>query len=101
MAALGAPMGTSPAAARAVGRYILENDERVDVLVTSQVTSVDGDVTRFDDLLSRAHRFELAPGAPIPVPTVGDLITTKRFAARPKDLEDIRLLEALRRELGE
>jgi len=29
---------------------------------------------------------------------IDDLITTKRFAARPKDLEDIRLLEVLRAE---
>ena len=29
---------------------------------------------------------------------VTDLILTKRFGGRPKDLEDIRLLEALRKE---
>jgi hypothetical protein len=31
----------------------------------------------------------------VAVPTLDDLILTKRFAARPKDLEHIRLLEAL------
>ena len=33
------------------------------------------------------------------VPTVDDLILTKQIATRPKDLEDIRLLQILRREL--
>jgi hypothetical protein len=32
------------------------------------------------------------------VPDLDDLILTKRFGGRPKDLEDIRLLEALREE---
>jgi hypothetical protein len=32
------------------------------------------------------------------VPTIDDLILTKRFANRPKDLEDIRLLTILRDE---
>ena len=30
------------------------------------------------------------------LPSLDDLIVTKRFGARPKDLEDIRLLEVLR-----
>jgi hypothetical protein len=34
----------------------------------------------------------------IAVPALDDLILTKRFGGRPKDLEDIRLLEALRKE---
>jgi hypothetical protein len=36
--------------------------------------------------------------AAMAVPALDDLILTKRFGGRPKDLEDIRLLEALRRE---
>jgi hypothetical protein len=30
------------------------------------------------------------------IPAIDDLILTKRFAARPKDAEDIRLLERLK-----
>ena len=41
----------------------------------------------------------LAPGVTVALPSVADLILTKRFAARPRDLEDIRLLEILRREI--
>jgi hypothetical protein len=116
MVALGVPVGTygydfwlhpddletfNDAVARSVGRYVLENGERVDVLVARQVSTVDGTPVRFDELYARAHRFEVAAGAIIAVPTVSDLISTKRFAVRAKDLEDIRLLEALRQELGE
>ena len=32
----------------------------------------------------------------VAIPSIDDLMATKRFAARPKDLEDIRLLEFLR-----
>ena len=32
----------------------------------------------------------------VAVPSLDDLILTKRLGGRPKDLEDIRLLEALR-----
>lgn len=101
LAPFGLRPNRSPAAARARGRYVLENSERVDVLVARQVSTVDGQPVRLDDLLARAHRFELAAGAVVPVPRVSDLIATKRFALRAKDLEDIRLLEILRRELGE
>lgn len=41
---------------------------------------------------------EVALGVVIPVPSTADLILTKRFGGRPKDLEDIRLLEALGKE---
>jgi hypothetical protein len=34
----------------------------------------------------------------VAVPALDDLILTKRLGGRPKDLEDIRLLEALRKE---
>jgi hypothetical protein len=84
--------------ARARGRYVAENDERVDVLVARSVPTVDGVRVAFDEVWSRRRGLELAPGVVIPVPTTPDLILTKRFGGRPKDLEDIRLLEALGRE---
>lgn len=87
--------------ARATGRYVLENSERVDVLVARRVSTVDGVPVLFEEVLARCHRFEVVPGAVLAVPRVSDLIATKRFAARAKDLEDIRLLEVLREEVGE
>lgn len=97
-----APMGLvpthAPEEARARGRYVAENDERVDVLVARSVSTVDGVKVAFDELWPRRRGLEVAPGVVIPVPATPDLILTKRFGGRPKDLEDIRLLEALRGE---
>jgi hypothetical protein len=42
----------------------------------------------------------LSPDASLAIPCLEDLIATKRFGRRPKDLEDIRLLLALREEGG-
>jgi hypothetical protein len=88
----------SPDEARRVGRYVLENDERVDVLAARSVTTADGALVEFDALWSRRHTIDLGNGASVCIPTIDDLILTKRIAPRPKDLEDIRLLEALRAE---
>jgi hypothetical protein len=96
------PMGLfptrTPEEARARGRYVLENDERVDVLVARSVPTVDGVRVAFDDVWTRRRTLEVAAGVAIAVPALEDLILTKRFGGRPKDLEDIRLLEALRKE---
>ncbi len=96
------PMGLSPTLsaeeARARGRYVAENDERVDVLVARSVPTVDGVRVAFDELWSRRRSLEAAPGVIVAVPALPDLILTKRLGGRPKDFEDIRLLEALQRE---
>lgn len=96
------PMGLlptrTPEEARGRGRYVLENDERVDVLVARTVPTIDGVRVAFEDVWARRRALELGAGAAIAVPALDDLILTKRFGGRPKDLEDIRLLEALRGE---
>lgn len=86
----------TPDQARQKGRYVLENDEHVDVLVARAVPTVDGVRVAFDDVWTRRRRISLAEGAGVLLPSLDDLIATKRFAGRPKDLEDIRLLEVLR-----
>ena len=88
----------TPDEARGRGRYVLENDERVDVLVARTVPTVDGVRVSFEDVWSRRRNLEVAVGIAVAVPALDDLILTKRFGGRPKDLEDIRLLEALRKE---
>jgi hypothetical protein len=88
----------TPDEARARGRYVLENDEHVDVLVARSVPTVDGERVAFDDVWPRRVALEVAPGALVAAPSIDDLILTKPFGGRPRDLEDIRLLEALRRE---
>ena len=96
--AQGLASSRTPEEARGRGRYVLENDERVDVLVARSVPTVDGVRVAFDDVWARRREMELAAGATIAIPGLDDLILTKRFGGRPKDLEDIRLLEALRKE---
>jgi hypothetical protein len=86
----------SPEEARRTGRYVLENDERVDVLLARSVSTVDGERVPFEDLWQRRRVIPIGDGASVAIPSLDDLIRTKRFAARPKDLEDIRLLEVLR-----
>ena len=84
-----------PDEARRRGRYVVENDEHVDVRVARSVTTVDGVDGAFDAVWSRRHTIPLGEGVEIHIPARDDLILTKRFADRPKDLEDIRLLRAL------
>ena len=99
--AAAAPFGFAPnhapeeAAAR--GRYVLENDERVDVLLSRARTTIDGVTLAFDDAWTRRVALDIAPGVHAALPSLDDLILTKRFAARAKDAEDLRLLEVLRR----
>lgn len=85
----------APEQARAVGRYVLENSERVDVLVAASVTTVDQVRVRFDEVWSRRQVIDLGDGARVCLPSISDLMLTKRFASRPKDAEDLRLLQVL------
>jgi hypothetical protein len=75
---------------------VLEGDERVDVLIARQVPTVDGVPVTFDELWVTREAIEVAPGVHIARPSIEGLILTKRFAARPKDAEDLRQLEVLR-----
>jgi hypothetical protein len=98
LAGLGLFPTRAPKEARERGRYVLENDERVDVLVARSAPTVDGVQVAFDELWPRRQALEIAAGVTVAVPALDDLILTKRLGGRPKDLEDIRLLEALRKE---
>ena len=85
----------TPEEARRRGRYVLENDEHIDVLVARNVTTLDGQVVAFDALWARKRVIALGQ-APVSLPSVDDLILTKQINPRPKDLEDIRLLRILK-----
>jgi hypothetical protein len=90
----------TPDEARGRGRYVLENDEHVDVIVARFATTVDGQKVLLEDLWARRVSLPLSPGASLEIPCLDDLIATKRFGRRPKDLEDIRLLQGLREHGG-
>jgi hypothetical protein len=93
---IGFHASVDPEEARRRGRYVLQDDERVDVLVARAVTTIDGTRLAFEDLWTRHQVMSIAPGVDVNVPEVDDLILTKRFADRPKDLEDIRLLRTFK-----
>jgi zona occludens toxin (predicted ATPase) len=82
--------------ARTRGRYVLENDERVDVLVARAVPTIEGISVAFEDVWARRRAISIASGIEVQLPMIDDLILTKQFGRRPKDLEDIRMLRILK-----
>ena len=88
----------TPDEARRRGRYVLENDEHVDVLVARSAPTIDGRPVVFEDLWRSRQRIELTAGVHVELPDIDGLILTKEMGGRPKDLEDIRLLRIRREE---
>ncbi len=93
-----APFGhfpnATPAEARARGRYVIENGEHIDVMLAREKTTPHGVAVSFDAVWAR--RTKIAVGrTSADVPTVEDLILTKEWGARAKDIADIQLLRAL------
>ena len=86
----------APDAARARGRYVLENGEHIDVLIARSRATVDGAALTFDDAWLRREVLPLGD-TELVLPSLEDLILTKQWAMRAKDVADIQLLEALRR----
>ncbi len=87
----------SPEEARRRGRYVLENGEHVDVLIAGSVPTVGGTIVRFEEVWARRQSAALSDTDSVVLPSIPDLILTKQFTARPKDLEDIRMLQVLAR----
>jgi hypothetical protein len=87
----------TPDEARRTGRYALENDEHVDVLVARSVPTLDGETVEFEALWAARQAIAVG-GVSVAIPSIDGLILTKRIAARPRDLEDIRLLRLLKGE---
>lgn len=87
----------SPEEARQVGRYILHGDERIDVLVARQVSTREGVPLRFEDAWARHVEIPYSKSISLRLPCLDDLILTKRWSMRPKDMHDIELLEKLQK----
>jgi hypothetical protein len=81
--------------ARHSGRYVLENDEHIDVLVARALSTAGGQALTFDALWGNRQSVAL-DNVQVAIPSIDDLILTKQVSARPKDLEDIRLLRILK-----
>jgi hypothetical protein len=87
----------TPSKARAVGRYVLENDEHIDVIVSRTLTIAAGKTLSIEEVWTRRIKIPVIKNAAIGIPNIDDLILTKQVVARPKDLEDIRLLQVLKK----
>ncbi len=87
----------TPEEARRLGRYVLENSEHVDVLIARSVSTVQAVPVAFEDLWSRRQTVPLFPGVDVALPSIDDLIATKLFGARQRDMVDISLLESLKK----
>jgi hypothetical protein len=86
----------TPDEARATGRYVLENGERIDVLVARHASTKDESVRLdFDDAWSRRQAIAITSDLTVFLPSIPDLITTKKWSARQKDIGDIQLLQTL------
>jgi hypothetical protein len=94
---LGLAPNRTPTEARQKGRYVLENGEHVDVMVARVVSTVDGARVAFDDIWPRRQAVAYTQRASIVIPSLDDLIATKRFGGRARDIADIEYLEALKR----
>ncbi len=88
----------TPEEARATGRYVFENDLRVDVRVARSASTPEGVSLPFDDAWARRQQVEVGEGITLHLPSIDDLILTKRWGSRPKDLIDIQWLEVARRQ---
>jgi hypothetical protein len=53
-------------------------------------------VVYFAEVWDRRVSQSLASGVSVALPCIDDLISTKRFGARPRDADDIRWLQRLR-----
>jgi len=96
LAALDLVPNRSPDEARRAGRYVLENDEHVDVMVARAATTSTGERLAFDDAWLRRQTVSFED-VEMAIPCTDDLVTTKRWSMREKDVRDIQLIEALRR----
>jgi hypothetical protein len=80
------------------GAHVLENGEHVDVLVARSRSAPDGTRLAFDDAWARRQSVPYAGSIKLEIPSIDDLIVTKRWAMRDKDVVDIRFLEGLKQQ---
>jgi hypothetical protein len=90
----------TPEEARGFGRYVLENSVRVDVLVARSASTKGGVRVAFDDVWARHEDMVYQESVALAVPSIDDLILTKQWSMRDKDIADIHLLETLKRARG-
>lgn len=95
LAPFGHAANATPAEARVRGRYVIENGEHIDVMLAREKDAPDGVAVSFEAVWARRVRLSVGSTS-VDVPSIDDLILTKQWAGRAKDIADIQLLRALR-----
>ena len=77
-------------------KFRLENNFALDVFRAKFLASGKGKKISFDEVYERRETLKGETGLVINVPSIDDLIELKKLRSLPKDLEDIKYLEALK-----
>lgn len=88
----------TPEDARRRGRYVLENSQRVDVVIARGATASDAtdEHLTFRQAWDARVRVQIDEGLFADLPSIDHLIITKRWGSRPRDLVDIEWLNVLK-----
>ena len=78
-------------------KFRLENDFAVDVFYAKRLSLKKNKKTSFDELYSRKTIAEGETGLKLNLPSIDDLIALKRTRSLPKDLEDIKYLQVIKK----
>ncbi len=79
-------------------KFRLENEIAIDVFRARSFSSEKGKKITFNEIYSRKETLKDSSGLKINVPSIDDLIALKRLRSLPKDLQDIKYLEELKKE---
>jgi hypothetical protein len=85
-----------PDEARRRGRYVLENGQRIDVLIARSATTPQNEKLTFDEAYAARQRVKIDSALHADLPSIDHLIITKRWGSRPRDLVDIEWLTVLK-----
>lgn len=78
-------------------KFRLENDFAIDVFRAKYFSSGKGKKLSFEELYSRKEIARGETGLEINLPAIDDLIALKELRSSPKDLEDIKYLETIKK----
>ncbi len=78
-------------------KFRLENDVAIDVFCAKHFSIGKGKKASFSDLYDRRSVAKGETGLEINLPSIDDLIALKKLASRPKDIEDVKYLEGLKK----
>jgi len=79
-------------------KFRLENDIAVDIFRAKSFSSGKGKKITFQEIYERKNTLKDFSGLEINVPSIDDLIALKRLRSSPKDLNDIKYLQAIKKE---